>query len=87
MLIKRPVPDWEQNKLWEHSRSLRVTYTHKHTHSSSHSHGDDVYLTVGDKKHSRHRSGDEKYEFVRRRSKSRSKSPGLLVWMAGGRPS
>lgn len=58
--------------LWDHTRQIRVVH-HR-------SHEEKVVLKIKDK----HRSDDEKYEFVRRRR--RSKSPGLLVWMAGGRP-
>lgn len=76
VIIKRWVPEWEQTVLWEHTRRRR---------------GDGkVMLEVEDRhhhhSHSRHHSTG--YEFVRAKSKSRhrSKSPGLLMYLAGGRP-
>jgi hypothetical protein len=68
------VPEWEQTVLWEHTRRRRG--------------GEKIMLEVDDghHRHHRHRSGE--YEFVRQKSKSRhrSKSPGLLMYLAGGRP-
>ncbi len=80
MLIKRWVPEWEQKKLWKHTEELRLTITtdkHHHRHSS----GGNVMLEVDTgRRHHRPRSGE--FEFVRKRSKS----PGLLMYLAGGRP-
>ncbi|KAL1840743.1 hypothetical protein VTJ49DRAFT_183 [Mycothermus thermophilus] len=88
VLIKRWVPEWEQEQLWQHTRRLReareahvVTST-----SSSHRHDHVVMLepTEHHRRHSHRRSGE--FQWVREKPRSRSKSPGLLLYLAGGRP-
>lgn len=75
ILIKREVSTAEQEAMWSHTRTIRTVHHHHHRDEK-------VVLQL---KQDKHRSSDDNYEFVRRRR--RSKSPGLLVWMAGGRPS
>ncbi|KAK0733603.1 hypothetical protein B0T26DRAFT_736508 [Lasiosphaeria miniovina] len=74
ILIKRWVPEQEQAMLWEHTRRIRVVTQKREK---------DVVLKIKDKS-----SDDDKYEWVRKTSHSRrrSKSPGLLMYLAGARP-
>ncbi|KFH40734.1 Reticulocyte-binding protein 2 a-like protein [Hapsidospora chrysogenum ATCC 11550] len=71
VLIKRWVPEWEQDTLWKHTRYLRSKRGKA--------------LLVEEKK--RH-DDDPRFEWVRKKSHSRkrSKSPGLLMYLAGARP-
>lgn len=64
------MPEWEQQQLWEHTKKIRIVEKRKE---------EKVVLKIKD-----HREEDDKYEFVRRRR--RSKSPSLLMYLAGGRP-
>ena len=80
VIIKRWVPEHEQAMLWDHTRRLRISMGHRHD-------GGPVMLEVGGHRHGHRRgshSGD--YEFVRKRSRSKSPAPGLLMYLAGGRP-
>lgn len=74
VLIKRWVPESEQNELWRHTRELRKRRGKA--------------LLVEEKSSHRHYDDDPRFEWVRKKSHSRkrSKSPGLLMWMAGARP-
>lgn len=75
MLIRRWVPEWEQTMLWEHTRKIRLERRGE----------EKIMLEVkGGSRHHRHKSGE--FEFVRPK-RQRSKSPGLLMYLAGGRPS
>ena len=74
VIIKRWVPEWEQTILWEHTRERRRGQQK-------------VMLEVDDHHHHHHRRRSGEYEFVRRKSsRHRSKSPSLLMYLAGGRP-
>jgi len=72
VLIKRWVPEWEQDTLWKHTRHLRSKRG--------------KMLLVEEKK--KHHDDDPRFEWVRKKSHSRkrSKSPGLLMYLAGARP-
>ncbi|KAM0486758.1 hypothetical protein ACHAPX_000021 [Trichoderma viride] len=82
VLVKRWVPEWEQDQFWEHTKQVRERRTSRTT------------LMVEDTRHSshsHHRSKSTDVEIVRKKSKhdrKRSKSPGpLLMYLAGARPS
>merc|ERR1712000_739620 len=66
--------EWEQNDLWKHTRELRKKRGKA--------------LLIEEKSHHHHYDDDPRFEWVRKKSHSRkrSKSPGLLMWMAGARP-
>lgn len=73
VLIKRWVPEWEQDQLWRHTKAIREK-RHK-------------VLMIEEKKH---HSLEPEFEWVRKkhdRKRSRSKSPSLLMYLAGARPS
>ncbi|PTB39744.1 uncharacterized protein TrAFT101_007480 [Trichoderma asperellum] len=80
VLVKRWVPEWEQDQFWEHTKQVRERRTK-------------TTLMVEDRhsSHSHHRSRSTELEIVRKKSKhdrKRSKSPGpLLMYLAGARPS
>ena len=77
ILIKRWVPEWEQDMLWEHTRKIRIVEKKRE---------EKVVLEVGGhRKHGKHLKEDE-FEFVRKKERRRSKSPGLLMYLAGARP-
>lgn len=70
-MIKRWVPEWEQDQFWKHTLYIRE----KRSGST---------LLVEEKKH-RHR--EPEFEWVRKKNeRKRSKSPGLLMYLAGARP-
>ncbi|KAL2105558.1 hypothetical protein VUR80DRAFT_8173 [Thermomyces stellatus] len=78
ILIKRLVPEWEQDTLWKHTKLVRERRSK-------------LILNVDDKKHRhRHRhslNSDAEFEWVRKKSpRRRSKSPGLLMYLAGAKP-
>lgn len=86
VLVKRWVPEWEQDQFWEHTKQVRERRTGRTT------------LMVEDTRrssHSHHRSKSSDVEIIRKKSKheskhdrKRSKSPGpLLMYLAGARPS
>ena len=82
VLVKRWVPEWEQDMLWEHTRKIRIM---RGKEKSDHQ----VLLSIDDgKKHRRHRSKDDDgFMWVHKKTeRKRSKSPGLLMYLAGGRP-
>jgi hypothetical protein len=72
ILIKRWVPEWEQDQLWKHTRIIRE----KRSSSGK-------TLMVEEKRSSRR---EPEFEWVRKKERRRSKSPGLLMYLAGGRP-
>ncbi|WQF85119.1 hypothetical protein CDEST_10133 [Colletotrichum destructivum] len=72
VLIKRWVPEWEQDTLWRHTRSLREKRSSK------------LVLEIEDKKPHKH---EPEFEWVRKKSdRKRSKSPALLMYLAGAKP-
>lgn len=78
MLVKRWVPEWEQDHFWKHTKLLREKRSN-------------LILTVDDERHHHHRRrGDADFEWVRKKSHShsrkRSKSPSLLMYLAGVKP-
>lgn len=75
VLVKRWVPEWEQKTLWKHTKLVREKRSK-------------LVLSVDDGQHRhRHRHQDSDFEWVRRRSpRRRSKSPSLLLYLAGARP-
>ncbi|KAJ3561945.1 hypothetical protein NPX13_g8753 [Xylaria arbuscula] len=76
VLIKRWVPEQEQDILWQHTRVLREQRSGK------------LVLAIEDKKHHHHHHLQPEFEWVRKKEhrKSRSRSPALLTYLAGGRP-
>lgn len=77
MLIKRWVPEWEQDQFWRHTKLVREKRNN--------------LLVVEDKKkhhhHHHHKDKGGELEFVRKKhERHRSKSPGLLMYFAGARP-
>ncbi|KAI1327568.1 hypothetical protein F5Y16DRAFT_399349 [Xylariaceae sp. FL0255] len=76
VLIKRWVPEQEQDVLWRHTRVVREQREGK------------LVLQIEDKKDSRrhHHHLEPEFEWVRKKERRRSKSPGLLTYLAGGRP-
>ncbi|KAK1500209.1 hypothetical protein CTAM01_06808 [Colletotrichum tamarilloi] len=72
VLIRRWVPEWEQDTLWRHTRSIREKRSSK------------LVLEIEDKKSHRH---EPEFEWVRKKSdRKRSKSPALLMYLAGAKP-
>ncbi|TDZ28301.1 Reticulocyte-binding protein 2-like protein a [Colletotrichum trifolii] len=73
VLIKRWVPEWEQDSLWRHTRAVREKRSSK------------LVLEIEDKKSRRH---EPEFEWVRKKSdhRKRSKSPALLMYLAGAKP-
>lgn len=74
VIIKRWVPEWEQDALWKHTKLVREKRSK-------------LILSVDDKKHHHHHR-DTEFEWVRKKSsdRKRSKSPALLMYLAGARP-
>ncbi|KAI8295828.1 Reticulocyte-binding protein 2-like protein a [Colletotrichum sp. SAR11_240] len=72
VLIRRWVPEWEQDTLWRHTRALREKRSSK------------LVLEIEDKKSHRH---EQDFEWVRKKNdRKRSKSPALLMYLAGAKP-
>jgi hypothetical protein len=74
LLVKRWVPEREQDQLWKHTKYVREKRT--------------KLLMIEDKGHHHHHH-DPEFEWVRttkKHDRKRSKSPGLLMYLAGGRP-
>ncbi|KAK5987719.1 hypothetical protein PT974_11851 [Cladobotryum mycophilum] len=70
VLIKRWVPEWEQDQFWRHTKHVREKRG--------------KLLMVEEKKH--HHKGAE-FEWVRKKhDRKRSKSPALLMYLAGAKP-
>ncbi|KAH7030803.1 uncharacterized protein B0I36DRAFT_322490 [Microdochium trichocladiopsis] len=87
VLIKSWVPEEQQDILWQHTRYLR----------EQRSHGGRLIMSIDEKEEKRkhhhhmhhHLMPEPEFEWVRKKEKKdrkRSKSPSMLVWMAGGRP-
>jgi hypothetical protein len=73
ILIKRWVPEPEQDVLWRHTRVIREQRQ--------------LVLTIDDgKKHRHHHHLEPEFEWVRKKERRRSKSPSILTYLAGGRP-
>ncbi|OLN92901.1 Reticulocyte-binding protein 2-like protein a 5 [Colletotrichum chlorophyti] len=71
VLIKRWVPEWEQDTLWRHTRAVREKRSSK------------LVLEIEDKKQRR----EPEFEWVRKKNdRKRSKSPALLMYLAGAKP-
>jgi hypothetical protein len=62
--------------LWRHTRLIREQRSSK------------LIMTIEDKKkHHHHHLGDaENFEWVRKKERKRSKSPSLLMYLAGAKP-
>lgn len=73
ILIKRWVPEYEQDFLWSHTREIRERRR------------SEVVLTIeGKKKH--HHHGETELELVRKKKHERKPSPSpLLNFLAGGK--
>lgn len=80
ILIKRWVPEYEQDQLWAHTRQIRLVREHEH---SDHK----VVLKLEDGKKHKKSKDDDQFMWVHKKTeRRRSKSPGLLMYLAGGRP-
>jgi hypothetical protein len=82
-LIKRWVPEWEQDLLWKHTREIRLVRERESKDAK-------VVIKIDDHKKHKHRSRTEDDQFMwvhKKTERRRSKSPGLLMYLAGGRPS
>jgi hypothetical protein len=76
------VPEYEQDQLWTHTRQIRLVREHEHADHK-------VVLKIDDgKKHRKHKDKeDDQFMWVHKKTeRRRSKSPGLLMYLAGGRP-
>lgn len=75
ILIKRWVPEWEQDALWKHTKLIRQQRNK-------------VVLQIEDKHHHHHKkeSSEPTFEWVRKKERRRSKSPSLLLYLAGAKP-
>ncbi|KAH7326775.1 hypothetical protein B0I35DRAFT_508923 [Stachybotrys elegans] len=74
LIIKRWVPEYEQDQLWKHTKIIREKRT--------------KLLMIEEKHHHHRHSHSSDFEWVRKKSpRHRSKSPSLLMYLAGGRPS
>jgi len=74
ILIKRWVPEDEQDMLWRHTRLIREKREKK------------LVLEIEDGKHHHHSKRLEpEFEWVRKKERRRSKSPGLLMYLAGAK--
>jgi hypothetical protein len=73
ILIKRWVPEYEQDFLWAHTRQIRESRQ-------------PVLLAIEDKKH-HHRHEESEFAIVRKKKHERRPSPSpLLTFLAGGKP-
>lgn len=72
LLIKRWVPESEQDILWTHTREIRERRSQK------------VILSIEEKKHHHHHSEPE-FEFVRKKKERRPSPSPLLTFLAGGK--
>lgn len=70
ILIKRWVPEWEQDRFWKHTKVIREKRTK---------------TLMIEEKHSRHREPDFEW-VRKKSDHKRSKSPSVLTYLAGGRP-
>jgi hypothetical protein len=81
VLIKRWVPEHEQDALWEHTKNLRERRRALHQRTET----KETILMIEDGK--RHRRQNEvHYEFVKKHKKrDKSPAPGLITFLAGGK--
>ena len=63
------MPEWEQDTLWKHTRYLREKRSK-------------TILAIEDGHHKKHHH-DPEFEWVRKKERKRSKSPALLMYLAG----
>jgi len=83
VLVKRWVPEWEQDMLWEHTRKIRIIQKQEKA-----DHKVVLKIDDGKKHHHHHKKDDDQFMWVHKKTeRRRSKSPGLLMYLAGGRPS
>ncbi|KAI8956982.1 hypothetical protein F5Y11DRAFT_353046 [Daldinia sp. FL1419] len=81
VLIKRWVDEPEQDILWRHTKIIREK-------RSSSTHSGKLIMSIEDnKKHRHHHHLEPEFEWVRKKERRRSRSPSLLMYFAGGRPS
>lgn len=73
VLIKRWVPETEQDMLWRHTKIIREERNSK------------LIMTIKDKEH-RSKHLEPEFEWVRKKERRRSKSPSLLMYLAGAKP-
>ncbi|KAK8095427.1 uncharacterized protein PG998_002058 [Apiospora kogelbergensis] len=73
VLIKRWVTEPEQDMLWRHTKIIREERSGK------------LIMTIKDKEH-RHKHLEPEFEWVRKKERRRSKSPSLLMYLAGAKP-
>ncbi|KAI9735019.1 MAG: hypothetical protein M1818_006596 [Claussenomyces sp. TS43310] len=73
VLIKRWVPEYEQDALWRHTKEIRERRR-----------APPMVLAIEDKHHHSHGHKEVEYEIVRKERQKRSKSPGGLVTFFAG---
>jgi hypothetical protein len=79
-LIKRWVPEYEQDFLWNHTRELREMRLRAQQPTVT------VLAIEDGKKHKHHKHGDDEFEIVRKHKSKRGKSPApLFQFIAGGK--
>lgn len=76
MLVKRWVPEPEQDMLWQHTKILREQRSGK------------LVMTIEDgKRHHHSHHLEPEFEWVRKKKeRRRSRSPSLLMYLAGVKP-
>jgi hypothetical protein len=74
-LIKRLVPEYEQDYLWNHTRELRELRERQRQ---------PIVLETEEKKHKHHSDKDDEFEIFRKHSGKTSPSP-LVTFFAGGK--
>lgn len=67
------MPEDEQDMLWRHTKIIREERSGK------------LIMTIKDKEH-RHKHLEPEFEWVRKKERRRSKSPSLLMYLAGAKP-
>jgi hypothetical protein len=75
ILIKRWVPEYEQDFLWAHTRELRELRGRSRQ---------PIVLAIEEKKHKHHNHRDDEFELVRKHKRKVSPSP-LVTFFAGGK--
>jgi hypothetical protein len=75
ILIKRWVPEYEQDFLWNHTRELREVRDRQRQ---------PIVLAIEEKKHKHHNHKDDEFEIVRKHKRKTSPSP-LVTFFAGGK--
>ncbi|KAI0124634.1 hypothetical protein BJ170DRAFT_466371 [Xylariales sp. AK1849] len=76
VLIRRWVPESEQDMLWRHTKIVREQRSGK------------LVMSIEDKpkKHRHGNSLEPDFEWVRKKERKRSRSPSVLMYLAGARP-